>query len=200
MAIAELPTMSDVYTRLEAELSEETLAHCIRTASVARELATIHGVDPDRAELAALLHEVADGYSDVQLLNLAEQFGIPISLTEARIPRLLHAAVGAALLHAQWGIDDDEILDAVRDHITGGVHMSPLVKIVFIADKIEPSRDRYYGGLDPVREVAKKSLDEAVLRLYAWRMDTLVASGRPVDERLVTARNRLIDRALAARR
>jgi predicted HD superfamily hydrolase involved in NAD metabolism len=200
MASPTVPTLAEAYERLEHDLPADALGHSLRTAAVARALAKEHGVDPDRAELSALVHDVAEGYSEVQLLSLAEGYRIPISLTEARIPALLHAPVGAEILRDTWGISDEEILDAVRYHITGAPHMSPLVKILFLADKLESGRDRFYGGLDPLRELAMKSLDEAILRLYAWRMDDLVANGRPVDQQLVAARNDLIDRSLAARR
>jgi predicted HD superfamily hydrolase involved in NAD metabolism len=200
MAIPVLPTLPEAYSRLEGDLTSESLAHSVRTAAAARALATEHGVDPDRAELAAMVHDIAGDYSDVELVTLAERYEIPLSLTEARIPALLHAPVGAEILRDKWGIRDEEILDAVRNHITGAPHMSTLAKIIFVADKVEPGRDRHYGGLDPTRELAMRSLDEAILRLYAWRMDELVAGGRPVDEHLVSARNDLIDRTLAAGR
>jgi predicted HD superfamily hydrolase involved in NAD metabolism len=183
---------------LEEELTPDALGHSVRAAQLARVLAVAHGVDPDRAELAALVHDIADSYSDRDLLASAESYGIAITLTEARIPKLLHGPVGAEVLREEWGITDEEILDAVRDHITGSPYMSPLAKVLFLADKLEPSRDRYYGGLDPLRDLAMHNLDEAILRLYAWRMDQLVASRGPMDERMVSARNRLIDRNLAA--
>lgn len=195
-----LPTALEIATRLEYELPEEVVRHSFRTAALARSLAERHGVSPDRVEVAALVHDIADGYSDLELLEFAEEFGIPLSLTEARVPKLLHAPVAAEILRRDWGIDDDEILDAVRDHITGGVRMSTLAKILFLADKLEPERDHYYGGLEPIRKLAMEDLDQAILRLYAWRMGDLVANGRPVDDRLVSARNRLIDQSLAARR
>jgi predicted HD superfamily hydrolase involved in NAD metabolism len=188
-----LPTLDEVRAYLEREVGATERAHVFSVAAIARELAEIHGVDPERAELAALMHDLADGYSDRQLLDLADRFGIPISLTQARIPRLLHGAVGAELLREKWGITDEEVLDAIRDHISGGNRMTKLAKIVFVADKIEPSRDRHYGGLEPVRKVARVNLDEAMLKLYAWRIDELVNSGRPVDERLVNSRNMLIE-------
>jgi predicted HD superfamily hydrolase involved in NAD metabolism len=147
--------------------------------------------------VAALLHDIADGLSDRELLARAEGYGIRVSLTEARVPRLLHAPVGAEILRHEWGITDEEVLDAVRYHISGAPVMSPLVKVVFVADKIEPARDRHYGGLGPIRAIAHVNLDEAVLRLYAWRMNTLVESGKRVDEQLVTARNTLIEQTLA---
>jgi predicted HD superfamily hydrolase involved in NAD metabolism len=200
MTVVTLPTIPEVRARLQRELSPEALGHSVRTAQLARVLATQHGVDPERAELTALIHDIAEDYSDVKLLSLTEHYQIPINLTEARIPALLHGPVGAEVLRDQWGIRDEEVLDAVRDHITGAPRMGSLAKIVFVADKLEAGRDRHYGGLDPVRELAMRSLDDAILRLYAWRIDELVASGRPVDEHLVTARNELIDRTLAASR
>ncbi len=192
-------TNADVRGRLERELTPDILAHVYRTADLARTLAVAHGVDPDRAELAALLHDIADRYSDADLLGLADQLGVPVSLTEARVPKLLHGAVGAEILRRDWGIADEELLDAVRHHISGSAMMA-LAKVLFVADKIEPERDRHYGGLEPIRELAMVDLDAAVLKLYAWRMSDLVARGRPVDEGLVRARNVLMERELAARR
>lgn len=191
--------LQSVRDRLERVLSPESLAHTFRTAALARELASLHGVDPDRAELAGLLHDVGDQYSDKQLLSLAERYGIPLDLTEARIPRLLHAAVGAEVLRREWAITDDELLDAIDVHVTGSAIMSPLAKVLFLADKLEPDRDRYYGGLDPIRALARTDLDAAVLKLYAWRVSDLVDDGRPVDDRLIRARNALIERMVAVR-
>lgn len=196
MAVIFTTSAAEIRERLRGEMEPETYAHVERTAELARQLAVAHGVDPERAELAGLVHDIADHYSDRELLELAERYGIALSITEARIPKLLHARVGAEILR-EAGVTDEELLDAVREHITGGPRMSRLSKVLFVADKLEPHRDRYYGGLDPVREMAMVDLDEAIMRLYAWRMTQLVREGRPVDDRLTVARNRLIDRMLA---
>lgn len=190
---------AEARARLKRELAPETLGHADRTAELARTLAAAHGEDPDRAELAALLHDVADRYSDRELLTLAEEFSIPVTLTQARVPKLLHGPVGAEILRRKWAIDDDELLDAVRDHISGGPMMSRLAKVLFVADKLEPERDRHYGGLDPIRELAPVDLDAAILKLYAWRMSELVHTRSPLDERLVAARNALIEKTVASR-
>jgi predicted HD superfamily hydrolase involved in NAD metabolism len=188
--------LDEIRIRLRRDMSADTYAHVERTAEVAKKLAVAHGEDPERAELAALVHDIADGYSERELLTLAERYGVPVSLTEARVPKLLHGKIGAEILR-ESGVRDEELLDAVRDHITGGVRMSRLAKITFVADKIEPNRDRHYGGLEHVREIAMTDLDEAILQLYAWRIDTLVGEGRPVDDNLTTSRNHLIERMLA---
>jgi predicted HD superfamily hydrolase involved in NAD metabolism len=189
-----------VRERLQSELDDQTLAHTERVAELAVKLANQHGVDPERAEIAALVHDIADNYSDQDLQVLAKRYGLDVHSTEARIPKLLHARVGAEILRREWGITDEELLDAVRNHITGGVHMSPLAKVLFVADKLEPERDRHYGGLDPIRELAMVNLDAAMLKLYAWRMDELIAADRPVHPTFVEARNQLIEQTLASDR
>ncbi len=194
------PTRELIKARLADTVGTHTLAHVEQTAIVARELAMLHGVDPDRAEIAALVHDIADPLSEHELLVRAERYGIPVSLTEARVPRLLHAPVGAEILRNEWGLGDEELLDAVRYHVTGAPVMSPLVKVVFVADKLEPNRDRHYRGLDAIRAIARADLDEAVLRLAGWRLTALVASGQPVHQQLVSARNSLIEQTLAMHR
>jgi nicotinate-nucleotide adenylyltransferase len=44
------------------------------------------------------------------------------------------------LLRNSFGITDGEVLAAVRNHTQGREGMGPLEKIVYIADKIEPTR------------------------------------------------------------
>ena len=194
--IVETISPTEIRERMRREMEPETYQHAERTAAVARQLALVHGEDSDRAEVAALVHDIADRFSERELLRLADHYGLPVSLTEARIPKLLHAKVGAEMLR-ESGVRDEELLDAVREHITGGPRMSTLSKITFVADKIEPYRDRHFGGLDPVRDLAMVDLDGAILQLYAWRIDHLVQEGRPVDDTLTTSRNRLIERMLA---
>ncbi len=182
-------SVADLRSRVQRELAAEKSRHSWQTAQTARKLAAMHGVDVERAELAGLLHDIADDHSDDQLLSLADRFQISISPTEAYVPKLLHGPVGAELLHREWGVEDEEILDAVRDHVTGG--QSRLGKILFLADKLDAGGDRADEG-EPIRELAMKSLDEAVLRLYAKRIDGLVADDKLIDERFVSARNQLL--------
>lgn len=186
-------TTIEVRQRIEREMEPVMLAHVQATATLARELAEIHGVDPERAELVALIHDIADHYSERELLALAEQYEIEVSLTEARVPKLLHGPVGAEILRHDWGFEDEEILDAVRHHVSGHRFMSRIGKVLFVADKLEPSRDQHYGGLQGIRDLALIDLDAAMLRLYAWRVNELVDTGRPIHEHLITARNLLLE-------
>jgi predicted HD superfamily hydrolase involved in NAD metabolism len=169
----------DIDARLKSALPAHTLAHVRRVAELARTLADHLGANADQVELAALLHEIAARYSDRQLLRLAEYFEIPVNPTEARVPRLLHGKVGAEILRQEWGILDREVLAAVRNHVGGAAHMGLVEKIVFLADKLEPERDRFYGDLDPIRALAIEDPDAAVAQLTAWREANLPLTGTP---------------------
>src|ERR1051325_5783857 len=135
-----VPPAEAIRTRIRREMFADGYGHVLRVAALARELAEVHGVDPDRAEAAALLHDIADKLPDRDLLSRAERYGIEPNLTEARVPKLMHGKVGAELLRREWEITDEEILDAVRYHLSGNSQMSQLAKVVFVADKLEPQR------------------------------------------------------------
>ncbi|MEA2638779.1 MAG: hypothetical protein QOF51_173 [Chloroflexota bacterium] len=192
-----MPSLATIRARLAEEVSPEVLTHTEATVELARTIAHAHGVDQERVVLAALLHDVAEGYSDRKLAQLAERYNLTVDLTEARVPKLLHAPVGAEVLRREWDIDDEEILDAVRDHVTGSTHMGPIAKVLFLADKLEPSRDRFYGGLNSVRTLAMTDLDAAMRKLYAWRLSELVDADRPIHARFVAARNLAMEQARA---
>ncbi len=115
--------------------------HCVRVARSADVLAQIHGVDPRKARLAALLHDLARLYSGERLIDECERRGLPIGEFERRNPVVLHAPLGAALAREQFGVDDPEVLSAIAKHTLGDEAMSPLDCIVYLADALEPGRD-----------------------------------------------------------
>ena len=68
-----------------------------------------------------------------------------MQLSEIEIEKhspLLHAKAGNCLAQKKYGITDEEILLAISYHTTGRPRMSLLEKIIYIADYIEPGRER----------------------------------------------------------
>ena len=53
------------------------------------------------------------------------------------------------------GIEDEEIIDAIRFHTSGKPNMSLLGKLVFVADMVEEGRN--YEGVEYLRELYNKS-------------------------------------------
>lgn len=164
---------------LAGRLSPASLAHCERTGAQARALAQRHGVDPDAAELAGLLHDWCRDESDDGLLEQAEALGVPVIAFEREHPYLLHARVAAAMIRRDLPGAGESVLSAVASHTVGAVPMSDLEKVVYLADMIEPARD--YEGVAALRaSCASDTLAECFRRGYARSLRYLMDRGRPV--------------------
>ena len=137
-------------------LSDERYAHSLRVAKTAERLAEYHGLDKERARLAGLLHDTAREASKEELLRVAEEEGLRIGDFERERPILLHGPVAAELARQDLGVQDDEVLDAVRVHTTGAPGMGALSLALYVADKIEP--DRNQPGVDGLRRLAPEDL------------------------------------------
>jgi predicted HD superfamily hydrolase involved in NAD metabolism len=136
-------------------------AHCLRVAATARDLAEHHkNADPQKAYLAGLLHDLARFLPDAELLQIAAKNQLSIEDYEKEYPVLLHGKVAAFLAKTELNITDQEILAAIQYHTLGRKDMSPLEKIIYVADFIEPHRA--YSLAEEVRRTATVDLDRAV--------------------------------------
>ncbi len=153
---------ADAINIIKTRLSGHRYRHCLAVAQTARDLAQLYGVDGDKAYLTGILHDYAKNLTDSELLAIAGPDEQIADATEKKMPELLHAPVGACLLTRELAIEDQEILEAVKSHTLGAMNMSPLAKIIFLADMIEPNRDMY-PDLERLRQMARCNLDEAML-------------------------------------
>jgi predicted HD superfamily hydrolase involved in NAD metabolism len=162
--LVEYRAMSD--TVLEAadafareRLSDKRYDHTVRVADTAESLARKHGLDPDRTRLAALLHDAARETEPEEYLRLADEWGLPVGEPERQSPKLLHGPVAAELARRELGVEDEEVLSAIRAHTVGRAGMEPIALALYVADKIEPARD--YPSVQRIRGLAREDLREA---------------------------------------
>lgn len=134
--------------------------------------------DLDKALLAGLMHDCAKCMPNAKKLKVAEKHGLEITEIEQKNPFMLHAKVGALLAEKKYDIEDQEVLSAIRWHTTGKPDMTLLEKIVYVADYIEPKRDKA-PNLKEVRKMAFVDLDQALLKILE---DTLNYLGDSPDE------------------
>ncbi len=166
--------------------------HTYRVRGIALELARQHGVDEARACLGALAHDVARAMKGDELLRKAQELGIPVHPVEGQVPLLLHGPVGAELLRRAGGLDDPDIYEAVYWHSTARRGMGPLAKVVFLADKLDPQKAGRYPFLPELGELARTSLNGAILDFLSREMTSLVQHGSLVHPASLEARNDLL--------
>lgn len=152
----------DFLVRIEEEarrrLGPGRFLHSRNTALLARDLAERWGQDTAAAWLAGMGHDMCKSMKEEELLELARKDGMAISAFEEKKASLLHGRAAAVFLRERFGIEREDVLEAIRVHTAGKAGMGPLARILYIADKIEVGREK----IDPAlrKLVLEKSLAE----------------------------------------
>ncbi len=175
-----------------AELPSGLRDHVLRVVEEARRLARRHGIDEERAAVAALGHDLARAQGPAELLRAAQEAGVQPSDVERSAPILLHGAISAVLMAERFGVRDEETLAAARYHTTGRAGMGALERIIFVADKIEPGKARGEPALAEARRLADERLEAAMRRLLDLHVSRALERGWPLHPNTVAARNELL--------
>lgn len=182
--------IEQIKEKLKSRLLPQHYDHCVRTAEAAVRMAQAFGVNKEKAHIAGLLHDYARSMSSGELISEAKRLGIGINPVEMAFPYLLHAQIGARLIETDLGIMDKEIIDAVEKHTLGSTSMTPLAKIIYVADMIEPGRP--YEGLDALRRIALDDLDEVFREAYIHSLEYLIRARKLIHPLTVEVWNKLI--------
>lgn len=163
---------------LQARLTNKRYKHVLRVEETAIKLAELYPeASVDKASISALLHDYAKDDSENHLTNFKDYPGYDPEWLEYG-SAIWHGPLAAMIADTQFGVKDEDILQAVWSHTIGGYDMTLDQKILFIADYIEPGRD--FKGVEKARELAKTDLDAAVDYKIKQSITHLVASGRQV--------------------
>ncbi|MHA7963870.1 bis(5'-nucleosyl)-tetraphosphatase (symmetrical) YqeK [Paenibacillus sp. CAU 1782] len=180
---------AEMIEAVKAEMPERRWIHTEGVMATSILLAKRFGGDPERAELAALLHDVAKFWAiDRQAAVIADN-GLGVELL-AYEKELWHAPVGAWEAGTRFGVDDEDVLNAIRYHTSGRRGMSKLEKIVWLADYIEPGRD--FPGINEIRSLSEKNLDIAILAALDATIGVLISRGKLIYPLTVEARNDIL--------
>jgi predicted HD superfamily hydrolase involved in NAD metabolism len=177
---------------LQKRLKKERFAHSVGVANTALKLAKKFGVDERKAYVAGLLHDCAREFENDQLKDEATKRGIEIGEVESSMPLLLHSYIGAKMISEIYDVHDEEIAQAIYRHTVGARDMTPLDKIIYFADMIEPNRN--YPGVEKLRELAEKSnnLDEIILTALNESIIFVTQKNSLVHPDTIAARNFLL--------
>ena len=163
--------------KMETVMPEKRLRHCLGVEKAARELAERFGLDVEKAGLAGLLHDYAKKVSDDDFLALIDKYQLDPDLKKWG-NNVWHGMVGIYRIQEDLGVKDADILRAIEIHTVGSGTMSELDKVVYVADYIEHNRD--FPGVDKARELAQRSLNQAVAYETARTVEHLAHKGMPI--------------------
>ena len=205
MSKHELYTVDFITAYLKTHLSPRRLLHTMGVAETAVKLAAHYGVDVKKARKTALLHDcakemtvderaafcqrhhmMAASEAEPQNHDMSADGWLQPDAQTMDQPDLLHAVIGAVMAKADFGIRDHDMLNAIRYHTTGRKKMSMLEKVIFLADLIEPNRDKY-SDLQELHALAYENIDAAVRLGLQCKVSHAEARGAAIHPHAIKA-------------
>ncbi|MBO7519356.1 MAG: bis(5'-nucleosyl)-tetraphosphatase (symmetrical) YqeK [Clostridia bacterium] len=177
-------------TLLKSRLTEKRYLHSLAVADEAKRLAALYGADQSKAYLAGLLHDITKNSSIAEHFSIFSTFSIKLTEVEKSAEKLWHAISGSAYIEHFLGIDDKEIISAIRYHTTAKAGMSKLETVLYLADFT--SADRNYDDVDVMRSLVDKSADEALTYALSYTINELLGKNAPIHPDTVSAYNEVI--------
>lgn len=181
---------NEIIEKLKTMISERKMEHSLNVRDVAVKLAQHYGADIEKVRIAGILHDCAKGFQCDESLKRVKELGLELDKVTLKHHALLHAPLGAKIAQIEFGIEDDEILNAIKYHTTGNEDMTLIEKIVCLADYIEPGRS--FKGLDIIRDLAFVDIDMALVRAFGATIIFVVSKNYILHPTTVIARNSLL--------
>mgnify|MGYP003588770294 FL=1 len=183
----------EIKNKIATKLTPKRYQHSLGVCETAEILAERFNVNLEQAKIAGILHDCAREFTLEGLISYADLYKVELSELEKNHPILLHSYIGAMIAEAEYNITDQEILRAIRLHTTGGINMSKLDKIIYLADAIEVGR--CYPGVEEIRECSQVDLDQAVLLTIDKSIQYVKKRRNILHPDTIIARNELILKA-----
>ena len=192
---AEQVQRKQVLAWLANNVPEPRIKHILGVEQMAVELARHHGLDAGKAAQAGLMHDLAKYFKPQRLLDMARAEALELDPVDEANPHLLHAEVGAIVARDEFGVVDEDILQAIRNHTLGRPRMSLLSCIVFLADGLEPGRGTT-PELDALRQASRENLNRAVWLTCDYSLRYLLEGRHLIHPRTVLTRNWFFQQAV----
>ncbi|HNW25319.1 MAG TPA: bis(5'-nucleosyl)-tetraphosphatase (symmetrical) YqeK [Candidatus Gastranaerophilaceae bacterium] len=182
----------EILAWLEKNLSQGRFLHSLGCAKRSVELAKKFGQDEKKAYVAGLLHDCAKSFDVEEMRKIIQDKKLDVASCEFVNPKTLHAPLSAYVAKTAFGVEDEEILSAIRWHTLGRVNMSKFEKIIFLADKIEPhTRKTEYAQLIMGILEEENGIDKALLVCYGETIKSLKARGLEICQVTIDVYNSL---------
>ena len=164
--------------KIRGYIKESRFNHSMSVAHLACRLAKKHGLDYQKAYIAGALHDIAKGINNDDSLDMMKQYYSEFLDIGAYA---YHQFLGEMLARKDFLMQDEEILAAIKYHTTGRAKMCWLEKLIYAADKIEPTRP--FDSSDLIRAM-EEDIDGGFLTVLKANYDYLKEHKKSIDNRL----------------
>ena len=170
---------------MKENLKESRYRHSLGVEEMAVRLAETWGEDIEKAGFAGRYHDIAKNFDQERMDSYVRRYGLPEELLGNNA--LAHSKVAAAILENEFGVDDTDILNAVRYHTTGRSGMSLLEELIFVADAVEDNRT--YNDLKYYQQLAETDIDRACFEILEFTIWYLESKERNIHKDTIEARD-----------
>lgn len=184
---------------LRKNLDHKRYEHTLSVRRTARKLARRHMEFASAREkkmflkkvsLAALLHDVDKPLDPQELWTRIKDDPHVDQRYISEFREVWHAFSSALTARGRFGMEDEELLNALRFHTTGRSGMSDLEKIIYLADYIEPGRS--FPGVEAIRSAARRGIDAGCLAALEHSIGYLRSKGNRISPYTLEARKDLM--------
>lgn len=119
-------------------MSAKRFEHTLSVAKLAKEIAVENDINETSAYIAAMFHDIAKEMPFDEMFKIMNEFYSEY----IGLPKVVwHQFVSGYIAKSVYYIDNQEVIDAIYNHTTANLNMSPLSMCVYVSDKYEPLRD-----------------------------------------------------------
>lgn len=174
---------------LKKVLKESRYNHSICVMNMCELLAKKYNGDIKRARFVGLMHDMAKDMTKEEKIKYVKENNLECSIIEEKIVEILHGKIAADICKKSYGFDE-EMCTAIQYHTTGKENMTLLEKILFVADKIDETRE--YEGVEELRKLAFEDLDKAIIKNIDDTLIINIGKNKLILEESIKTRNNLL--------
>jgi predicted HD superfamily hydrolase involved in NAD metabolism len=186
MPVGDIARAAEFIEAIRERLPAKKVDHVISVTEMLLGLSEALGIGEEQAAAAGLLHDYCRALPNSDLLRRAEDLGLEITPLQQERPKLLHGPVAAMEIREDFGIDDEEICEAIFWHTTGTPGLGRLGQALYVADFAEPMR-KYAEAKIARKRLSKQGFDRALVYVATAKLEIHDRKGLADPESLAFA-------------
>lgn len=149
----------DYLPLVKSMVDEKRYIHTLGVIDEAIKYSKIYNQDIEKARIAASLHDITKNFTQDENIELLKKYYNKSEIDS--LPRSVMHSYSAFIYSKEYlGIDDIDILNAIKNHTLSRPAMSDLEKIIYLSDFTDPSRNLDYSN--HLRDIANRDLNLAM--------------------------------------